>query len=116
MKKEIISLGTKNWLWLLKLVFLTPFWLIRPLEDRKSWEEFKNGLIDHKCKYDLDKPIREKYSDYCHFECLHTGCNIVDVDKSNCTQCGKTIYAVKRDENLKPIPELCISCKYPLHK
>lgn len=116
MKKEIVKLGEPDWTWIFRLFFLTPFWFLSPSEERKSWEEFKNGLIDHKCKYDLDKPIKSEDSDYYFFECLHTGCNIVAPDKSNCTECGKEIFIVKRDKDLKIIPELCISCKYPLHK
>ena len=111
-KKQIVSLGEKGVFWELKIILLAPFWFVRPQEDRKTWEEFKNGLIDHKCKYDLDKPILDNDSGYCHFECLHTGCNIISMDRSNCTDCGKEIVAVKRDKNLKPIPEMCISCKY----
>jgi len=112
-KTEIVSLGTKDLLWYIELFFLTPFWLLRP-EDRKPWVEFKNGLISHKCKYDLDKPIKPDDCNFYHFECLHTGCNIVDVDKSYCTKCGKVNFIPKRDENLKLIPELCVSCKYPI--
>ena len=57
---------------------------------------------------------KEIYScHYYHFECLHTGCNIVAVDKSKCSNCETAIYAPKRDENMNLIPELCIECKYP---
>jgi len=115
MKKEIVNLGEPDWPWFLKLIFLTPFWFLFPSDERKSWEEFKNSLISHKCKYDLDKPIKGDNSVFYHFECLHTGCNIVHPDNSTCTKCGRTIYVVKRDENLKIIPEMCISCKYPLY-
>ena len=113
-KKQIVNLGEKGVFWKLEIILLAPFWFLRPPEDRKPWVEFKNGLIDHKCKYDLDKPIKGEASDFYHFECLHTGCNIVKTDTIDCYNCGKTIFIPKRDKDMKLIPELCLSCKYPI--
>ena len=59
----------------IQLILLTPFWLSSTSPTRKSWKEFKSGLIKHTCDFDYDYPkIEYKYP---YYKCKHFGCNIV---------------------------------------
>lgn len=71
-KEPLMSLSEK-----IQLILLTPFWLLSISPDKKTWAEFKSGLIKHKCTYDYSKPIYDKHGRY--YKCEHLGCNIVSV-------------------------------------
>lgn len=59
----------------IQLILLTPFWVFSTSPSRKTWEEFKSGLIKHKCDFDYKNPqITYKYP---YYKCKHFGCNIV---------------------------------------
>lgn len=79
--KNITLLGKKTIGYYIQLILVTPFWFFSLSPTKKSWKEFKYGLISHKCEYDYDKPIVEKHGGYehTHFDCKHYGCNIVGV-------------------------------------
>jgi hypothetical protein len=68
----------------LKVILLTPFWLLSTSPSRKTWAEFKSGLIDHVCSYDYSKPSFEGGK---HYRCNHLGCNIVSVQNEDGTWC-----------------------------
>jgi hypothetical protein len=76
-----ILLGKKGFGYYLQIILVTPFWFFSLSPTKKSWKEFKYGMISHKCEYDYDKPIVEKRGGYehTHFDCKHYGCNIVSV-------------------------------------
>lgn len=49
-----------------------------PTTKKKSWSEFKGGLIKHECEFDYDNIHEpEKYGGYA--KCKHYGCNTVTV-------------------------------------
>lgn len=79
--ENITLLGKKSIGYYIQLVLVTPFWFLSLSATKKSWKEFKYGLISHKCEYDYDKPVVEKHKGYehTHFDCKHYGCNIVSV-------------------------------------
>lgn len=62
----------------IRLIILAPFWLICP--DRKTWPEFKSGLIKHKCDFDGGEVQIEQYRGrlYGFRKCKHFGCNMVE--------------------------------------
>jgi hypothetical protein len=68
----------------IQLILLSPFWLLSTSPSRKSWKEFKNGLIKHECKYDYSKP---SYDTGKHYKCEHLGCNIVSVRNEDGSWC-----------------------------
>lgn len=74
---DIVNLGKKSIGYYIKLFLLTPIWWINMNENRKSYTEFKNGLIDHKCDFHGEAINHEKYS-WQYTKCKHTGCNIID--------------------------------------
>ncbi len=51
-----------------------------PITKKKSWKEFKNGLISHKHQYDYDNLMGK---DANWYECKHTGCNMVTIFEEN---------------------------------
>lgn len=77
--ENIFLLGKKGFGYYLQIILVTPLWFFSLSPTKKSWKEFKYGLISHKCEYDYDKPIVEKSGKYehTHFNCKHYGCNIV---------------------------------------
>lgn len=79
--ENITLLGKKTIGYYIELILVTPFWFLSLSTTKKSWKQFKYGLIKHKCEYDYDKPIVEKHGKYehTHFDCKHYGCNIVGV-------------------------------------
>lgn len=68
------SLGKKTFWWYVRAALLTPFWLLYP-GDRKTWDEFRNGLVKHKCEYDYDDLRIDKLGG--HYCCKHYGCTII---------------------------------------
>jgi len=77
--EKIVLLGKKNFWWYLQMILVTPLWFFSLSPTKKSWKEFKYGMISHKCEYDYDNPVTEKHDSYLstHFNCKHYGCNIV---------------------------------------
>lgn len=73
-----------SFLWKLKIVLLSPFWFFSTSPTRKTWKEFKSGLIKHQCKYDYSKPC---YDNGKHYKCEHIGCNIVSVKNEDGSWC-----------------------------
>lgn len=78
-KENIVLLGKKGFGYYLQIIFVTPLWFFSLSPTKKSWKEFKYGLISHKCEFDYDNPVTEKHDSYIstHFNCKHYGCNIV---------------------------------------
>jgi len=68
----------------LQILFLSPFWFFSTSPSRKTWEEFKSGLIKHECKYDFSKPC---YDNGKYYKCEHLGCNIVEVRNEDGSWC-----------------------------
>jgi hypothetical protein len=73
--EPFILLGPKTFWWKVRLFFWSWFWFTSESPTRKTWEEFKYGLIKHKCKF--DGPIFIGEHGYRFVECSHFGCNIV---------------------------------------
>ncbi len=65
---------TKNLSYKIRLIFYTPFWFLSTSPDRKTWAEFKSGLIKHECKFDYENP---KFDKFKYYKCKHFGCNII---------------------------------------
>ncbi len=84
-KKDIaiISLGKKSIWWRIKIFLVSPFWLFSLSPTKKSWKEFANGLISHKCEYDYENPVTDNYGKY--YCCKHYGCNIVSLKNEDGT-------------------------------
>ena len=76
---EYTNLGKKTFWWKVRVVLLSVFWATSTSPTRKSWSEFKHGLIKHKCEWDYDNPQVDQYSTWVC--CKHHGCNMVHVIK-----------------------------------
>ncbi len=74
MENTIVNLGKKGFWYYVQLILITPFWAMRISPEKKSWKEFKNGLIIHKHEYDYEnqRPGGTRYFNEC--TCKHTGC------------------------------------------
>lgn len=70
----MILLGEKTLWWKLKVILFFPVWLLHDSPKKKSWKEFKYGLITHKCDFDRSKPDVHEYGTY--WDCRHYGCNM----------------------------------------
>ena len=79
MKEEYTNLGKKTFWWKVRIVVLLPFWLTSMSETKKSWSEFKHGLIKHECEWDYDNPDQDQFAAWA--SCKHHGCNMVHVIK-----------------------------------
>lgn len=102
-KEESVNLlGKKTIGYYIQLILITPFWFFSLSSTKKSWKEFKYGLISHKCEYDYDKPIVEKSGGYehTHFNCKHYGCNIVGVTDENGKFDFEEGFNQKRKQNM----------------
>jgi len=75
----MINLGKKTFWWRVRVVLYSPIWFFYESLTKKSWEEFKHGLITHKCEFDrstyeaLDENLRL-------YSCKHFGCNMADIE------------------------------------
>lgn len=86
----MVLLGKKTFWWKVQYVILAPLWVLSESPTKKSWSEYKYGLIEHEHEYDFDKPeydsidlldggeVLSKY-----YKCKHHGCNIVSVAEKN---------------------------------
>lgn len=85
----MILLGKKTFGWKVKFCLLSPLWALSTSSTRKSWSEFKYGLIDHKCEHDYNDPKWETHNNLKgkHYSCKHHGCNIVSVQELNGDWC-----------------------------
>jgi len=77
--KEIVNLGRKTIGYYIDLYIMTPFWYMSVSPTRKSWVEFKNGLISHKHEWSEEKRFDARYG-WCYRSCKHTGCFVIDPD------------------------------------
>jgi len=68
----------------IEIILLSPFWFFSISPTRKTWKEFKSGLIKHICKYDYSRP---NYDMGKHYKCEHLGCNIVSVKNEDGSLC-----------------------------
>lgn len=77
MTENIKLLGVKDKWWILRVIVLSPLWLLYINEkgSKKSWKQFKYGLIKHKCEFDYNNPETDKHGSY--YPCKNYGCNIV---------------------------------------
>ena len=69
----------------LRIIFFTPFWILSTSETRKSWLEFKSGLIKHDCSYDYSKSNRDEFGKY--YSCNHVGCNVISLQNEDGSWC-----------------------------
>lgn len=69
----------------IKIIFFTPFWILSTSDTRKSWLEFKSGLIKHDCSYDYSKPYRDDFGKY--YSCKHVGCNVISLQNEDGSWC-----------------------------
>lgn len=70
----MINLGKKTIGWKIRVFFSSILWFLYVSPNKKTWEEYKHGLIKHKC--DFDKRLKYE-NDYKYYECKHFGCNMV---------------------------------------
>jgi len=77
-------LGVKTLWWKIEVVLLFPLWFTSSSPTRKSWSEFKAGLIKHKHEFDYENSyINDEYKNHHRSElfeyakCKHYGCNTV---------------------------------------
>ncbi len=84
-----IKLGKKGFWYYVQLILLTPLWASRVSDERKTWEEFKGGLISHKHEFDFENPSYDNavYKTGKHYKCKHLGCNLVEVKNPDGTWC-----------------------------
>jgi hypothetical protein len=74
-KETPINLGRKTVWWIIKIFLLCPIWVLRISPNKKTWEEFKYGLINHKCDFDYEKLVPDEK--YKYHPCKHFGCGII---------------------------------------
>ena len=55
-------------------------WFFTISEDKKTRDEFYNGLIEHKCEFDYENIEGKGLGKYCC--CKHHGCNFVTMRKT----------------------------------
>jgi len=82
----MVLLGKKTFGWKVKLFLMSILWATSTSPTRKSWSEFKYGLISHEHEFDHDNPVNEKSTlpngqkiISKHYPCKHYGCNTVSV-------------------------------------
>jgi len=75
--KKIILLGKKTFWWRVKVVLYTIFWITSFSSTKKTWSEYKYGLIKHEHVWDTENPEIDQFST-C-FPCKHHGCNFIDL-------------------------------------
>lgn len=82
-----INLGSKTFWWKVGVFLLAPLWATSTSPTRKLWDEFKHGLIKHKCVFDYNNPVKSPppYEKYEYFKCKHYGCNIVSMTNEDGT-------------------------------
>lgn len=73
---EKVNLGKKTFWWKVRVILFSPLWALSFVDpDRKSWQAFKHGLINHKCQYsgkiETIQGIRFQH-------CSHYGCSMMD--------------------------------------
>lgn len=63
-----------------RLILCTPFWILHVSPTKKSWNEFKSGLINHEHQFEEEPYVIELWVyDNVHVHaCKHFGCNLVD--------------------------------------
>lgn len=71
----------KDFKYYFRLCLTAPFWFLSISPDKKNWEEFKSGMINHKCTFNYSKPLIEQ--SYKYWACEHFGCNIVTMKDQN---------------------------------
>lgn len=70
--KEPIKQKLGFWYWV-ELILLTPLWFYWRSSDKKSWKDFKSGLIKHEHQWDYENP---KFNEgFKYYKCKHPGCN-----------------------------------------
>ncbi len=74
-----MTLLGKETIWTkIQMVLLFPLWAIMHLDtngNSKTFDEFRYGLISHKCEFDYDVLTYAKGTPY--YKCKHFGCGIV---------------------------------------
>lgn len=70
------NLGKKSFWYYVRLILLTPLWLAMTSSTKKSWNEFSNGLISHKCDFETEVKYDDEYKWY-YKKCKHLGCNVI---------------------------------------
>ena len=91
MDDKIVLLAKPGLWWVIKVMFWAPFWAFSFSPTKKTWLEFKAGLINHKHDYDYDKPVYEKYIyegslyESKHYACKHYGCTIINMREKDGT-------------------------------
>ncbi|MCK9574768.1 MAG: hypothetical protein WC979_03075 [Candidatus Pacearchaeota archaeon] len=82
---EKVLLGKSDWKWTVRWILAAPFWALSTSPTRKSWSEFKYGMMTHVCDWNYENP------DYSHggkcYPCKHFGCNMVSVQEKDGTWC-----------------------------
>ena len=66
----------------LQIFFLSPLWFFSTSVTRKSWAEFKSGLIKHNCEFDYSQ---KNHNDGKYYKCKHFGCNIISMKNEDGT-------------------------------
>lgn len=74
---EKTNLGKKGFWYYIGIIFLSPLWLINANPIRKSWSEFKGGLISHKCEWSEKLEYDSKYK-WHYRSCIHHGCFVIN--------------------------------------
>ncbi len=78
---EKINLGTKPVNKISMFFGLIMYYLLRT-KDGKNLEEFKNGMIKHKCEYDF--AVYGYYEGHKNnHKCKHYGCNFITMKEEN---------------------------------
>ena len=75
----------KKTVYYLKLLLITPLWFFYRSKSKKTWPEFKSGLIEHEHQWDYKNTVYEK--GHKHYPCKHLGCNYISVYEEDGSLC-----------------------------